>query len=354
MISIKKLLMVWQCSFFLPIFLMVTVKAAARSQFSTAFEKREVDFESPQSSDKSQGVITRHGTLVLYPDAQATILICHGFMCDGHDVGFLRGFFLPEGRFNFLTFDFRAHGDCAQGQCCTFGCNEAFDVIAAAEYLKTVPECQNKPLLVYGFSMGSVAAIEAQARKPVFNAMILDCPFDSTENVLKKSVDCLKFSLFGYEFAMPGRSLLHEYIYHPYVQAFVKVLLKTVAHMDHKNIQTYMYPVNPAESVKKITIPCFFIHCKNDEKIPISAVDAVFEGAAGPKELWKTNGRRHYDSLFYNPELYKQKLQNFLDRVLSGDINNLPKQGCIVVDPDDGAVPMEAKSNSELPNAALR
>ena len=43
-----------------------------------------------EGSDKK---IVRYGRLVRYPNAQATILICHGFMCDKFDVGFLRHMF---------------------------------------------------------------------------------------------------------------------------------------------------------------------------------------------------------------------------------------------------------------------
>ena len=52
-----------------------------------------------------------------------------------------------------MTFDFRGHGKNNEGQYCTFGRDEALDVIAAVKFIKSDPELQKLPLFVYGFSM---------------------------------------------------------------------------------------------------------------------------------------------------------------------------------------------------------
>ena len=270
-----------------------------------------------KKSDSSDETIVRKGILVHYPNAQANIVISHGFMCDKFDVGFLRSIF-PKARYNFLTYDFRAHGENPEGQLCTFGRDEALDVQAAARYLKNHPELGKLPTLAYGFSMGAVATIEAQAKDPsLFAGLVLDCPFDSTENIVKKSLQSLKVSLFGYEMDLPGRTYLEKYAFHPYVQSFIKFLLKTVAHMDSKNIQTFMYRFSPVESVKKINAPCLFIHCKYDQRVSVDAIKAIFKEAQGHKQLWVTNGRGHYDSVFFNPEKYSKRVSKFYEGVLT-------------------------------------
>lgn len=289
---------------------------------------------SKESFDSNDKFITRKGILVRYPNAQANIVICHGFMCDKFDVGFLRQIF-PPGKFNFLTFDFRAHGENTKGQCCTFGRDEANEVIAAAHYFKDHPELKKLPTFVYAFSMGAVASIEAQAKdSSLFKAMILDCPFDSTENIIKKMLQNVKFSLFGYEFTLPGRQYLEQYAFHPYVQSFIKFLLKTVPHMDTKNITTYMYRFSPSVSITKIDVPCLFIHCKHDKKVAVDSIHTIYNGATGPKRLWITNGRGHYDSVFYNPEKYAKQVAKFLDKVLDGRIYQEQREK-IVEDTDD-------------------
>ncbi len=274
----------------------------------------------PKKDAHSQETMVRKGILVRYKTAQATVLMCHGFMCDKYDSGALRTIFEP-GKYNVMTFDFRAHGEETAGQACSFGRHESQDVIAAARFLRTHPMLKDKPLYVYGFSMGAVASIEAQAQHKLFDAMVLDCPFDSAENVIKRGLENLKFTVFGYEFDVPGKAYLQKYAFNPYVQSMVKATLRTIAHWDTRNIATDICPCTPAESAKKVDVPCFFIHCKNDEKVPVEACKTVYESVTGPKKMWVTNGRRHFDSYFYNPEKYAHNIRQFLDAATQGALN---------------------------------
>ena len=286
-----------------------------------------------KESEFSNRIIERKGRLVYYKEAPATILISHGFMCDKFDVGFLRNLFSTR-HLNSLTFDFRGHGENSFGQSSTMGRDEAYDVLAAAHFLKNHPALQKKPLFAYGFSMGAVASIEAQAKEPLFDAMILDCPFDSSANIVKKCLENVRFSLFGFDFHLPGRTLLERYVFHPYVQSMVKLLLKTVSAFDPRSVDMSLYPISPAQSIKKVSVPCFFIHCKHDEKISVAAIRNIYEGAAGPKLLWITNGRRHFDSYFYNPDEYTAQVRRFVDRVLKGQFKQ-QKESTILEDTDD-------------------
>ena len=278
--------------------------------------------------------LVRHGILLKKRNAKATVLICHGFTCNKYDTGFLRYLFKD---YNCMNFDFRAHGENAEGQCCTLGKNEAYDVIAAAKFLRMHPDLKDIPLLVYGFSMGAVASIEAQAKdNSLFDAMILDCPFDSAESVVKRGLDDKKLSIFGYEFHIPGRRILQKYVFHPYVQSFVKAFLKAVANFNTKSINTFISPLKPSDSIKKISVPCFLIHCKNDEKISVDNIKNVYYNAHSDyKKLWITNGRKHYDSFFYNPEKYEHKVKKFTNKVISGIIFEKNKHKIIEDESDE-------------------
>lgn len=290
---------------------------------------------APQAGHGSSERIMRHGVLSRCNNPKATILVCHGFMCDKYDVGILRKVF-KKNEFNVMTFDFRAHGQDSKGQYCTFGRDEALDVIAAAKFLRNHPELQDVPLFVYGFSMGAVSAIEAQGlSQDLFDAMILDCPFESSEKVIQSGLKELKCSIFGCEFDLPGKDFLQKYAFHPYVQALVKAILKTVAQMDATMVNTNFCPLSPAESAKKIVVPTFFIHCKNDQKVPVEQVKNVYHNAAGYKRLWITNGRRHYDSFFYNPEKYIEQVRLFCDQVLYNQIYCMPCEQIIEDDEED-------------------
>lgn len=278
----------------------------------------------PKKMEHSRERIMRKAVLVRPEGAKATVLISHGYMCTKEDIAFLRSLFSD---YNSMIFDMRAHGEDTDGQYCTFGRDEAFDVMAAAKFLRNHPELKGQPLFVYGFSMGAVASIEAQAKdKTLFDGMILDCPFDATENIVKMGLDNLKFSFLGYEFSVPGKSFLQKYVFHPYVQSFVKTMLKAVAKMDTKSIKSFMYPLYPAESIKKVSVPLFFIHCKNDKKVTVAAVKRVYNNAASNyKKLWITNGRRHFDSYFYNPEAYKRRVNKFANKLVNGHLDKKNK-----------------------------
>ncbi|MCL4380361.1 alpha/beta hydrolase [Candidatus Dependentiae bacterium] len=280
-----------------------------------------------QRCPHSREYIRRHGILVLRPRAKATILVMHGYTCDKVDVGFMRLIF-PE--YNLLLFDFRAHGEDIEGQCSTMGRDEIYDIFAAIDYLRSHPSTKDLPIIGWGFSMGASTAIVAQATDPtLFKALILDCPFDSSLNLIKRGMDKLRtirIPLLGYEVEIPGRHLLEQYAFHEYVQPVVLFFLRLFARMDATRVSTVPKAITPQESIKKVTIPCYFVTCVADDRVPFDAVYADYMNAAGIKRLWLTKGKRHFGSIFHNPELYKEVLNQFISDVLTGDIAYQPHE----------------------------
>lgn len=274
-----------------------------------------VTFYAQESSCTNQ-MIARQGIIFRKPGARATVMICHGFMCNKTDIRFLRMLFHD---YNVMLFDFRAHGESRARQLCTFGHNEMHDIIAAAHFIKSDPELGGMPLIAYAFSMGAVSAINAQAHHPgLFDCAVLDCPFESTDALLDRSIAGLTMSVCGYTVPVPGRNLLRKYAYNAYVQGLLKFLLKTVASMDASTINTQIVPIDTVEAIGKVSIPTFFIVCRKDEKAPPHAVKKVYENAQGYKRFWVTNGRYHFDSFFYDPEKYAHKVRRFIEKYLDG------------------------------------
>ncbi|MCK4264860.1 alpha/beta hydrolase [Candidatus Babeliales bacterium] len=266
-----------------------------------------------KKSINSEEKIKRHGILTLRPNAKGTVLICHGYTCNKFDITFLRTMFT---NYNCLIFDFRAHGEENENQLCTLGKDEALDVIGAVEFVKNHSKLKFQKLFGYGFSMGAVSLIEAQAQKKLFDALILDCPFDSLETVISKELNDLRISVLGYHFNLPGKSIIKSLIFNFYTQPFIKTFTRAFG-IDTSNINTRFELIKPLESIKKISIPCLFIHCKNDEKIPLKSVKKLFDKAKGFKNMWITNGRGHCDSFFFNPEKYKKVTNRFLQNVIT-------------------------------------
>src|SRR3990167_4596991 len=140
-----------------------------------------------QKSKKDSSTFIRKGVLITRPQSLGTVIVCHGFTQSKHEAAFFRTFF-PHS--NVMAFDFRAHGDLTDGQYSTIGNDEVYDVKGAVDFVKSIPELQDKPIIGFGFSMGAVTLIQAQAEYPgLFTAMIMDSPFDSSSDCMAACID---------------------------------------------------------------------------------------------------------------------------------------------------------------------
>jgi pimeloyl-ACP methyl ester carboxylesterase len=258
--------------------------------------------------------LQRRGLLVRKPNALGTVVICHGYLgCKRHAIFFKHLF--PH--YNVLSFDFRAHGDDKDGQYSTIGRDEALDVMAAVHFVKSDPTMQGKPVIAFGYSMGAVSAIQAQSQdENLFDAMILDCPFASTDEAMRRGLEeKMKFSLFGKQFVIPGKQFIVDHMYDDAAQALTNFLFKVITQLDSKKVATKFVRVMPIESVKKITVPCYFIHCENDKKVTVDDVQSLYNNKPGFKRLWITQGQSHFGSYPHNPELYWYKVNKFLKKL---------------------------------------
>ena len=268
----------------------------------------------------SNEMLKRNGILTRNPDAKATILILHGFGGDKQEVGPLR---LMLRKFNVISFDFRAHGEHKCEQLSTIGHDEVYDVFGVVNWIKNDPELGKLPIIAFGLSMGAVAAIEAQSKDPdLFIAMFLDTPFTTSDSIIESLTSNIK--LFGYDIEFLKR-LIRQYAFTPIGQSIIKSFLK-LKYGELIKVDTYMKPIYPIESIKQITIPICLIVCKNDDKVPYKEVIKLVDAHPGRTRLIVTGGRQHCDSIFHMPEEYKNLLNDFINAVLSGEINNQPQK----------------------------
>ena len=260
-------------------------------------------------------VLTRNGELIIRPQAKATVLLAHGFKHDKRHSKALRVLF-PH--YNTIIFDFRAHGDKAHGQTCSFGAQEVREVKAAADFVTSHPSLKNLPLFGYGVSMGAVALIEAQSQFNLFEGIILDSPFESMEYVVKRGLTKITYSLFGWDVLKPIRYLLERVMFSPYADWVLRFLLRNAAGMDTHTTATSLRPVEPIKSIKSITIPTLVIGCNQDHVTPPEIVARVYKEALhrSLSELWLVDGKGHVDAFFSHPEQYIKKVNEFITNVL--------------------------------------
>ena len=284
----------------------------------------DVVFQSFLDANK-QETLQRRGILVKKPQAIGTVIICHGYLGCKRDAIALKHLF-PQ--YNVFAFDFRAHGDDRQGQFSTIGRDEAFDVIAAVNFIKSHDEFKCKPVIAYGYSMGAVSAIQAQAMdNTLFDAMILDCPYDSTDRAMSRGLDeKMKINLFGTTFMLPGKQFILNHMYDEAAQIITNFLFQAITKLDSNKVITKFVRVAPVESIQKITVPCYFIHCVHDKKVPVQAVVDIYENKEGFKRLWLTQGKGHFGSYQNNPELYWYKVNKFLTKLRQQDMQNRVQQ----------------------------
>ena len=260
-------------------------------------------------------ILTRNGELIIRPGARATVLLAHGFKHDRRHSKALRVLF-PH--YNTIIFDFRAHGDKAEGQTCSFGSQEVREVKAAADFVKNHSKIGSLPLFGYGVSMGAATIIEAQSQYHLFEGIILDSPFESMEHVVKRGLAKLSCCFFGIDFLRPVRYLLAHMMFSPYADGILRFLLRMFAGMDTQTTATSLRPFEPIKSIKKITIPTLIIGCYQDNLTPPEVVARVYKEALrrSLSELWLVEGKGHVDAFFSHPEQYIKKVNEFVTNVL--------------------------------------
>lgn len=273
-----------------------------------------------KKDETSDEKIARKGFLYMHPNAVGTIIMCHGYQSTKEDASVLKKF-MPDG-FNILVFDFRAHGENKEGQFSTLGYYEKYDVLGAADFVHNHPLLKDKPLIGYGVSMGSVSLIEAQATNPVFDALILDCPYDSTDSSIERGFSNLKFTLWGKEYTIPAYKPISKIMYEERYRPIMKQVFAWVSKFDPNRVPTKFMPVHPVESMKQITVPVLFIHCIHDTKVPVQAIQRVYQAKQfGYKRMWLTHGRHHADSYISQPDEYSWMIAKFLTKFIHGRLH---------------------------------
>jgi pimeloyl-ACP methyl ester carboxylesterase len=255
--------------------------------------------------------LVRDAELIVRPKARATVIFSHGFKGNKDTVRALRTLF-PH--YHTLIFDFRAHGKNTQGQCCSFGAHEKYEVKAAVDYIKHHPRLKHLPLFGYGISMGAASLIEAEAAfGRLFDALILDSPFDDIEQVITRGLRPLSCVIAGVDVFKPLRNFLARNMFSRAVDWVLRAIMRIFGGMDSATTPTCLCPVAPIRSLDRITTPALIMSCDSDRQIPVDVIQNIFRHAPLGSQLWIAHGRHHADAFFSNPEEYVQRINRFLE-----------------------------------------
>lgn len=231
------------------------------------------------------------GWLILSKKSSSIIICLHGYPANKSDILPVVSFLYPE--FSLFLFDFRAHGE-SEGKITYFGLREYLDVKAALDFLLNDKRTKNLNIGIWGYSLGGAVGIIASSKYKEIKALITDSAFANFPEMVTHY-----YKNFG-----PAK-----YIF----SSLSKFLGKYILRADFTLNSPEMY-------IDKIKCPILIIHSKQDNFVPFSHAERLYEKAPSPKELMVRKGIHTGLDAAYSEE-YRNKVKNFFKKYLIREVN---------------------------------
>lgn len=226
-----------------------------------------------------------HGTLV---DNQSDVyvIMVHGYRGDGASIISPIKKMNNEG-YNLLIPDLRGHGK-SEGDYIGMGWDDRHDILQWIHFL--LDRNPDISIVLYGVSMGgaTVMNVAGEDIPHQVKAVIEDCGYTSVWDLFKAHID---MSNLESEIALRMAS-------------FATRLRAGYALEDDQ----------PIEQVKKSKIPILFIHGDQDDFVPFSMLDDLYNAANSEKQKLIIQGAGHANSCSVNTKLYYQTIFDFIDK----------------------------------------
>lgn len=203
------------------------------------------------------------------PDARGTVLYCHG---NAGNIGTRAqvGADLHALGVNVFLFDYRGYGRSG-GRCSEAGTYR--DARAAYEVVRArYDDADEPPVVVYGGSLGGAIAVQLALDRPV-RGLVLENTFTSVPDLGERIYPWLPIRLLG-------------------------------------NIR---YPT--LERIHRVTAPLLVAHSRDDELIPCSMGQLIFNRARHPKTFVELRGA-HSEATWPQNPAFARELDAFLARCL--------------------------------------
>jgi pimeloyl-ACP methyl ester carboxylesterase len=207
--------------------------------------------------------------------------------------------------FNLLAVDLRAHGQ-SQGRYSTGGFLERHDIDQVINQLRAQQGDAVRRLVLFGVSLGAAVAcataiLRAEQNPPGdIDALVLECPFADYAQAIRSHARVL---------ALPGDRLVSAAVW----------LAQKMSGADFD-------AVRPVKLISRVPCAVMVIRSDADLIIPpadadqIDAALAARPAAFAPGVYWQAQNAHHIAALCEDPELYRQKLAQFLETALSQNI----------------------------------
>ncbi|MFO0849474.1 MAG: alpha/beta fold hydrolase [Gemmataceae bacterium] len=220
------------------------------------------------------------------PSPRGVVVLGHGYGCS-------KSHLLPEAvAFHKLGWavvlaDFRGSGG-SSGSAVTLGVTEAADLAAAAKWAGD--RHPGKPLVLYGFSMGAVAAVRATAGSDASPAgLILDAPFDSLLSAVQVRCDAVRAPRW------PAAELL--------------------VFWGGRQHGFDGFALRPADDAARVPCPALVFHGSADPRATPEMVRRVYAPLPGRKSLVTIEGVGHTPIAHAAPDRWAEAVGPFLDEI---------------------------------------
>ena len=234
---------------------------------------------------KSQDDLNLHAAYI-DQNSHIYMIMVHGYRGDGASIiSPIKQ--MKRAGYNLLIPDLRGHG-FSEGDYIGMGWDDREDIIQWIDYL--LSKDPHASIILYGVSMGGATVMDVAGEKlpHQVKAIIEDCGYTSVWDIFKAHIDMNNIES---EVALHMASLVTK------IRAGY-----------------YLEDVRPIEQVKKSQTPMLFIHGAEDNFVPFSMVNELYNAATCPKEKLVIQGAGHANSCSVNSELYYQTIFRFIEK----------------------------------------
>ena len=234
---------------------------------------------------KSQDDLNLHAAYI-DQNSHIYMIMVHGYRGDGASIiSPIKQ--MKKAGYNLLIPDLRGHG-FSEGDYIGMGWDDREDIIQWIDYL--LSKDPHASIILYGVSMGGATVMDVAGEKlpHQVKAIIEDCGYTSVWDIFKAHIDMNNIE---------SEEALH----------MASLVTKIRAGY-------YLEDVRPIEQVKKSQTPMLFIHGAEDNFVPFSMVNELYNAATCPKEKLVIQGAGHANSCSVNSELYYQTIFRFIEK----------------------------------------
>ena len=213
------------------------------------------------------------------------VIMVHGYRGDGASIISPIKNFKKQG-YNLLIPDLRGHG-FSDGDYIGMGWDDRLDIIQWIDYL--IQKDQNASIILYGVSMGGATVMNVAGEKipKQVKAIIEDCGYTSVWDVFKTHIN------------------MNE------VES--EIALHMASFVTKMRAGYYLEDVKPIEQVKKSQTPILFIHGNQDNFVPFSMLDELYQAANCQKEKLVVEVAGHANSCSVGEDIYYQTIYRFIE-----------------------------------------